>query len=263
MSKWKALMTPKGFVTFLVLISIVWPTYHYYEKWKNKPAVIPATEPVVLDNGKTVYTLHHRDPRGEKLKIYPWTVTLPSDAYVWREEEIEGSLRNLQVNRASLNTTVRTNSTLFVWLKLPNLEFVTKKEEKLSDIRNAVDAGNSMRISFWPILQMKKEISEYNKTPIDQQYIICNQNELLEVNNRCFKPGSSRESFNVIDKDTNLEMRCSKFNCNTSHIIKDYVQINISVSFKKADKLSEILVRIEEKISDLIKYSEDAKRTAW
>lgn len=263
MNKWKALITSKKFLIFVVLIVFALPAYRAYENLKPRPIGVDATAPVVLDNGKTVYTLHHRDPRGEKLKIYPWTVTLPSDAYVWREEEIEGSLRNLQFNRASLNTTVRTNSTLFVWLKLPNLEFVTKKEEKLSDIRNAVDAGNSMRISFWPILQMKKDIPEYNKTPIDQQYIICNQNELLKVNNRCFKPGSSRESFNVIDKDTNLEMRCSKITCNTSYIIKDYVQINISVSFKKADKLSEILVRIEEKISDLIKYSEDAKRTAW
>lgn len=279
MSKWKALITSKKFLIFVVLIVFALPAYRAYENLKPRPIGVDATAPVVLEDGNTVYTLYHRDPRGEQVEIYPWTITLPSDAYVWREEASEGSkLRSLQVNGVSLNTTVRPNSNLVLWLKIPELVLLTSVEEdKISSnnqnlYHNGVLVGKLVRLSLSGVIHEKKYDS------LDARYCSIQKNinqEILYIQETAESKSNEYSECKYSNRifDSNLifmnagniigDGPCTGKTCLLRLYIREHMYVRVNLAREKIEKLPIIFQTITKIFSNSIDINENAKRTAW
>jgi len=272
MNKWKVLTTPKGFITCVVLFAVIWPSYYYFLKWKNEPVIFPETKPVVLDNGNTVYTLYHRDPRSGEVEIHPWTITLPSDAYVWREEAREGpSVRSIKINGVSLNTTTRPNSSIKIWFKWPEMEFLTVEEgdaiEQSGQHRyyDGIGSDGILRLSVRGILNTLKE--DLIQSEVDSIKRRGKDLYLLDVSTlddlKIKKIASNDELYTIIDREKNIILRCGKTSCDTDIYIKNFIKTVIYISPRNIVHIPHIRSRITDLLNNLVDVPETAKRTAW
>ena len=270
MNKLRILATPKGAITFIVLLAIIWPSYYYYIKWKNQPVVFPETKPVVLDDGNTVYTLYHRDPRGEEVEIYPWTITLPSDAYVWREEAMKETVRSIKINGVSLNTNARPNSAITIWLKWPEMEFLSKHEE--ADLEHnkqgrhgGVDEGTLISVSIRGILQTSREWntqSEIDSLKRQQgKYYVLDVSEVDQL--QIEELQNNQKVYKIADPKQEIILSCGKFSCYIRFILDKYVNVVAYISQKNIGLTPHIKNQVSKLLNKLIDVPEKSQRTAW
>lgn len=123
MSKWKALMTPKGGVLFIVGIIVVFGIKYYFnanDELSYEP-VSPAEQP----DGTIHYTLYHLNQNQKPSKYEPWVLAIPKDIYISRPEELNDladEIGSIQVNGVSINAGFRPNQLLSFFYKVPEFE---------------------------------------------------------------------------------------------------------------------------------------------
>lgn len=146
-SKWKALMTPKVGVLFIIGIIVVFGIKDYLSK--NDELSYELVAPVEQSDGTIHYTLYHYNG-AQKPPVYePWIVALPEVLYVYRPESLNDTAKDIgvvKVNDVSVNLGSLPNQKLSIFMTSPDLGFLSQKPER--SFVHMVSDGELIRISL-------------------------------------------------------------------------------------------------------------------
>jgi len=156
-SKWKALMTPKGGVLFIVGIIVVFGINYYLST--NDELSYESVAPVEQSDGTIHYTLYHLNTNQKPFKYEPWVLAIPKDIYVTRPEELNDlaeEIGSIQVNGVSINAGFRPNHSFDIFYKVPEIEIYKDPLGKRPSITALKRSGDVIRVNFKGWLKLSK-----------------------------------------------------------------------------------------------------------